>query len=643
MPNLKFLVTAAALALSGSSGRGAILTVTTTNNVSPGANETNLVTALNLARDGDTIQFNLPGAGPFYIRTPQAGYAFITANNLTIDGYSQPGSAPNTNSILAPNTARIQVVLDSRTGPGGFTPLGPLANPGYDDAESAILAVRGAKHFAVRGLSFLARPTVGSPPPDEPEIYAVALVDDATDARIGGCWFGLAPDGTTVAGGGSAVAAFKGVGGASASGLVFGTDGDGQNDRAEFNICMAQGIALNLETPNVKVAGNFFNVFPSGTRFLDLTTLTILDGGGIEAVENGAGDNMILGTEGDGKADADERNIIGPVYYTTCAEFWGDSTNITFAGNYVGVGVDGQTAVGKNSIQENLSLIDIRSRSSIRIGSNFDGVSDPLEANLIYNLGCQDPATCTPAARAFVDLDDSNNDNNGADAAAIAMRGNTLVNNVTAILMQDQNVTLATFYGTVLADSTGPTTTTLATNAAGTQLLVTFPPANTNTYPTAIVDFYVADPDAPTNYPQGRTWLGSAVDGSAQDLDPAPHRVAFDIGSLALTGPTRVTALVTYSSDAGPVTRAGRAVSAIFADPLRILPVAAALKITSVSWTGGSGTLSVSGGTAPYQIQVRTNLASGDWAELPGGTFTNSPFTFPAVSAGEAYYRVRGQ
>src|ERR1051326_5343313 len=224
MQNLKFLVAAAALALSCSGAAAAVLTVTTTNNVSPGANETNLVMALNQARDGDIIQFNLPGAGPFYIATPQAGYPFITANNLTIDGYSQPGSSPNTNSILASNTARIQVVIDSRAGPGGFTPLGLLANPGYDDAESAILAVRGAKQFTVRGLSFLARPTVGSPPPDEPEIYAIALIDDAANARIGGCWFGLAPDGSTVAGGGSAVAAFKGVGGASASGLVFGTD-----------------------------------------------------------------------------------------------------------------------------------------------------------------------------------------------------------------------------------------------------------------------------------------------------------------------------------------------------------------------------------------------------------------------------------
>jgi len=183
--------------------------------------------------------------------------------------------------------------------------------------------VLGAKDFHLRGISFLSRQTPGIA--DDPEIYCLALINDATRARIDGCWFGLDPDGVTVAGGRSAVAAFKGDNGADASGLVFGTDGDGQNDPAEFNISMGMGLALNLETPNVKVAGNFFNVFPGGTRFLDLSAIQLLDGEGFEALENGAADNMVVGTDGDGTSDADERNIFGPVFYPasgTYAEFW---------------------------------------------------------------------------------------------------------------------------------------------------------------------------------------------------------------------------------------------------------------------------------------------------------------------------------
>src|SRR5207249_7560389 len=87
----------------------------------------------------------------------------------------------------------------------------------------------------------------------------------------------------------------------------------------------------------------------------------------------------------------------------------------------------------------------------------------------------------------------------GADAARIVLRGNTLVNNASAILMQDQNVAIATYYSTVLADSTNDFATVLSTNAAGTQLLVTIPPPNTNKYSTAIVDFYAVDPVGLTN------------------------------------------------------------------------------------------------------------------------------------------------
>src|ERR1051325_8336694 len=80
--------------------QAAVITVNTTNNVNPLPLETSLQQALAGLHDGDTIQFNIPGPGPFYISTPANGYPLITNHNVLIDGYSQPGSAPNTNSIL---------------------------------------------------------------------------------------------------------------------------------------------------------------------------------------------------------------------------------------------------------------------------------------------------------------------------------------------------------------------------------------------------------------------------------------------------------------------------------------------------------------------------------------------------------------
>ena len=221
-----------------------IITVTTVDNYLPDDVATNpgsLLDALQIAADGDTIQFNIPGSGPHVIATPQDGYPLISNNDLTIDGYTQTGASPNTNPILGGNNAHIQIVLDSSAGPEQRTHLGPLNNPGFGDRESAILGLFGAKNFTLKGISFLSRYTDESP--SDPDIYCVALVNDSTGARLQGCWFGLAPDGVTVAGGGSSVASFKGDGGAASSGLIFGTDGDGTNDVAEFNV------SVGMESP----------------------------------------------------------------------------------------------------------------------------------------------------------------------------------------------------------------------------------------------------------------------------------------------------------------------------------------------------------------------------------------------------------
>lgn len=139
----------------------AVITVTTTNNASPASGEVSLLQAIKRAVDGDQIRFNISGAGPHYIPTPPAGYPLIKANNLTIDGYSQPGSSPNTNSILAPNNAKIRIVLDSRAG-GRLVlanipdiPLNGTDVPGYGDSESGMLSIYNATNVTVRGLGFL--------------------------------------------------------------------------------------------------------------------------------------------------------------------------------------------------------------------------------------------------------------------------------------------------------------------------------------------------------------------------------------------------------------------------------------------------------------------------------------------------------
>src|SRR5262249_36042618 len=89
-----------ALATCATTLHAAIITVNSNNNTDFSAGVTNLVQAINLLQDGDTIRFNIPGPGPHYLITPDpvlgagggGGYPEITNNNVTIDGFSQPGS-----------------------------------------------------------------------------------------------------------------------------------------------------------------------------------------------------------------------------------------------------------------------------------------------------------------------------------------------------------------------------------------------------------------------------------------------------------------------------------------------------------------------------------------------------------------------
>src|SRR5437660_6836691 len=84
-----------------------IITVNTQDNTDFSAGKTNLITAISLLADGDTINFNIPGGGVHYIVTQPGGYPIITNNNVTIDGYSQQGASPNTNPAHSANYAQI--------------------------------------------------------------------------------------------------------------------------------------------------------------------------------------------------------------------------------------------------------------------------------------------------------------------------------------------------------------------------------------------------------------------------------------------------------------------------------------------------------------------------------------------------------
>jgi titin len=87
----------------------AVFTVTNTLDAGDGSLRWALEQA-NTAPGHDTIEFNIPGAGVHTIAPASALPALTDSGGVTIDGYTQPGAAPNT--LVVGDSARLLIELD---------------------------------------------------------------------------------------------------------------------------------------------------------------------------------------------------------------------------------------------------------------------------------------------------------------------------------------------------------------------------------------------------------------------------------------------------------------------------------------------------------------------------------------------------
>jgi hypothetical protein len=609
-----------------------VIIVNTTNNVSPDSNETNLVQALSLAQDGDAIHFNIPGRGPFYLvtppRSPDNGYPPITNNNITIDGYSQPGAFANTNTILGSNTAQIQIVLDSRAGGERVECLSGLGTN-----ESSVLLVKGATNVTIRGLDFLG-PGIGSPDmPDDPSTYAISFAVGATNGHVQGCWFGVAPDRTNVFRFCEAVTGFQGTNG-DASGTVVGVEKnapDTATARGQFNVIVGEYIAIGLEGSDFRIAGNFINVFPDGLTDYNINGV---DDYTLQAfIEIGrSGDNLVLGTDGDGHNDAEERNIFGGVIYCEDSyqlEWYGcTSSNTVIAGNYFGVGVDGLTR-----FTNSMTLLGgLNSSTTLQFGSDFDGVSDTLEGNVIslnYPFDALFPApesTSPSNPYAFSKVQ---------SGAIISFRGNILMG---AELMP---FTYANGYGGYLSDFVQyytnyisvPIFPTLSPNSTQTLLKGTIP-AGVAPFTNIVVDVYLADDEAWTNgqlfqfpelaythpvtsateyygFAEGKTWLASFNPNSPANLDPTPGQFAFDISALNLPADKLVTVAASYSAQT-----LGTHNAVMHTSPFALPVIPQIVPYLGITVSGGYVSLSWPTNAGAFDILTSPTLSPPAWTDL---------------------------
>jgi len=622
--------------------------VVTTDTMSTGAGS--LTAAINALNDGDRITFNIPpGLGEVHwVQVPPDGFPIITKNNITIDGYTQPGATPNTASIHAANNAALKIVLCATNGnalsmysavvnAAGFN----YPNLGFGDGEQAILGFFKATNAWTKGIAFIGPPLTSTTHAADGDCKLICFAPDASDIspnacqnfHVSGCWFGVHPetkqafildDGTFTVGCGTMSMATYATGTNGTPGAtnlnayasaIIGVAPGSTNAAAEFNVFVTS-YGFDSQGGPMRLSGNFWNVLPDGVTLADMSVLGFGLQGGDAFIEFGSGHDIVIGTDGDGVNDVNEGNVFGgwstagtidyAIYY------YGSQASTVIAGNYFGVDVNGKSfGVGQNTRMVHHWVTS--STCQVRFGSDFNGVSDALEGNTVadYQLFETDTGSTT-------------------NSHWISFRGNSLTNAATANTLgrppigDGQTATEGlSVYDKFIDDSVstldiipviGPTTTTTSlTGVCGKPLGAP--------YTNLVVDVYLADPN-PAHPPQGMTWKGSFTDNSVADSNPAVGAFTFDTTALGLAHGAKVTMTVSYTSATQPT-------------------------IGSVARSGTQTTVKISNpgtvqnpGSVTYGIQKSATLSPTSWSSAAGTV--GGTATFTDSNSPESVYRAQG-
>ncbi|MFA6027370.1 MAG: Ig-like domain-containing protein [Patescibacteria group bacterium] len=201
----------------------------------------------------------------------------------------------------------------------------------------------------------------------------VYISADTTDSnRVAGNYIGLnAAGNAAVANGRYGVYIYNGP-----ESNIIGTNGDGTGDAGEGNVISGNtdnGVYITTTGSNSnRVAGNYIGLNAAGTAAIaNLYGVYIYNGP----------ESNIIGTNGDGTGDADEKNVISgntnSGIYISSAGTPGTSSNVV-AGNYIGL-----NAAGSGAVVNDRGVYISNSAQSNRVGTDANGTSDTLERNII--------------------------------------------------------------------------------------------------------------------------------------------------------------------------------------------------------------------------------------------------------------------
>jgi len=318
------------------------------------------ITAANTAGGTNTIGFNIGGSG---VHTISLGSQLPPiATNLTIDGFSQPGSVQNTN---APDqgglTTQLMIEIVGTAGIGFY----------YSAASFLTLTFQG---LALRGFSDVINGQSGTSTPK-------------AKINVYGCFIGTKVDGTALATTGNGGTAVR---------VGYDNAQIGGTQPWQRNLLSGNGGSAVLTAPydptsSVVIEGNLIGTDAGATQPIPNGTAT--NWGGIYA--GGAGRNLRIGctATGGGCASTASRNIISgnnaQGIFVAPDAAGTHFSGLEIKGNYIGLGWNG--AALPNRFPELTSITaggGIRVASSNEMSPAIIGGFGPGEANTIaFNRG----------------------------------------------------------------------------------------------------------------------------------------------------------------------------------------------------------------------------------------------------------------
>jgi hypothetical protein len=338
----------------------ATFTVTTTADSGPGSlRQAILDSNANDPTESDTIAFNIAGPGPHMI-TPTSGLPGIFTRNITIDGYTQPGSSPNTRTPAQGGLdSVIRIVLsganfgnvgdgltfadNSPTALSGTRTVRGIAIAGFDAHVRVATSMLG--DVVIEG-NYIGADAAGVVPPQVGLVgrLGVIAIGHQGILRIGG----LLPAQRNL---------FAGPGGTIANAGV--------------------GIELGQVIGGVTIQGNLIGTNPAGTAQLGLAIGVRVTG------VSSTGTGVLIGG-----TDPNARNLIsGNFSFGISLQTFGSSLvdRVTIEGNWIGTDVTGVLPLpnGRDPAQHAgiIRSQNFPGSSRSRIGGSAPGAANRIAFN----------------------------------------------------------------------------------------------------------------------------------------------------------------------------------------------------------------------------------------------------------------------